>query len=104
MPLWRGFKPSFSIFSGTERGPPVKLRSAAVREYAKVAPQFWTGETGKRIRALGRDAQVVALYLVSSPSSTMLGFYYLPIPTLCHEIGISRQGALKALRSLSEAG
>jgi hypothetical protein len=28
--------------------------------------------------------------------------YYLPIPTLCHEVGISKEGASKALRSLAE--
>jgi hypothetical protein len=74
-----------------------------MRNYGKVAPQFWTGRTGKRIRALGGDAQRVALYLLTCPNATMTGLYYLPLPTLCHEVGISSQGALKALRSLSEA-
>jgi hypothetical protein len=75
-----------------------------VRDYSKVAPQFWTGRTGKAIRAAGRDVQVVALYLVTAPSANMLGLYYLPLPTLCHEVGISQQGAAKALRSLFEGG
>jgi len=34
----------------------------------------------------------------------MLGMYYLPIPVIAHEVGISPEGALKALRSLFEAG
>ena len=74
-----------------------------MREYGKVAPQFWIGTTGKEIRALGRDAQVIALYLLTCPSSNMLGLYYLPLPTLCHEIGSPFKGALKTLRRLSEA-
>ncbi len=75
-----------------------------MRDYGKVAPQFWTGETGKRLRSAGSQVQVVALYLLTCPSSTMLGLYYLPLPTLCHEVGCPLQGARKALRSLSEMG
>jgi hypothetical protein len=41
---------------------------------------------------------------MTCPSANALGLYYLPIPTLCHEVDVSRQGALKALRSLSEVG
>ncbi len=75
-----------------------------MRDYGKVSPRFWTGRTGKRIRDLGRDAQVVALYLVTGPNANMLGLYYLPLPTLCHEVGSPLQGAQKARRGLSEAG
>lgn len=74
-----------------------------MRLYGKVAPAFWTGSTGKHLRALGRDAQLTALYLLTCPSASMLGLYYLPLPTLCHELGSPLQGALKALRCLSEA-
>jgi hypothetical protein len=75
-----------------------------MRDYAKVAPQFWTGETGKAIRALGRDEQVIALYLLTCPSSNALGLYYLPIPTMCHETGCPIKGASKALLRVCEAG
>jgi uncharacterized phage protein (TIGR02220 family) len=74
-----------------------------MREYAKVSGRFWSGETGKLLRAAGRDAQTIALYLITCPSSNMLGMYYLPLPTLCHEVGISKEGASKALRRVSEA-
>ena len=43
------------------------------RDYAIVTPQFWTGTTGREIRARGRDAQLVALYLMTSPHANMLG-------------------------------
>lgn len=75
-----------------------------MRDYGKIAPQYWTGETGKRIRKEGTLAQLVGCYLLTCPSSTMLGVYYLPLPTLCHEVGCPLEGALKALKSLSEAG
>jgi hypothetical protein len=75
-----------------------------MREYAKVAPQFWTGLTGKKIRAMGPEVQVVALYLLTCPSSRMIGLYYLPLPVLCHEVGCPIEGASKALSVLESAG
>ena len=71
-----------------------------MRAYGKVLPRFWTGETGKALRTLGAEAQVVAMYLVTGPSASWLGLYYLPMPTLCHETGRGLQGARKALGSL----
>lgn len=74
------------------------------RDYSKVSPRFWTGHTGRQIRGAGAEAQVVALYLVSSPAANMIGLYYQPLPTLCHETGVSREGASKALSRLRELG
>jgi hypothetical protein len=87
-----------SSFNVVEPGRP------EMRDYARIAPHFWTGTTGRKIRAAGRNAQVIALYLITAPSANMLGLYYLPLPVLCHEVGISVQGARAALRSLSEVG
>jgi hypothetical protein len=75
-----------------------------MRRYAKVAPQFWTGTTGRAIRAAGRDVQLVALYLISCPSANMIGLYYLPLPTLCHEVRISEPAARRALERLNDLG
>lgn len=75
-----------------------------MREYGKVAPTIWTGETGKKIRKAGPNAQIVALYLQTAPGSNMLGLYYLPIPVLAHETGMTLEGASKALQCLSEVG
>lgn len=75
-----------------------------MRDYAKIAPTFWTGETGKKLRAAGGDAQRVALYLLSGPPSNWIGLFYLPLPTLYHEVGISPEGASEALRRVSKAG
>jgi hypothetical protein len=75
-----------------------------MREFAKVAPQFWTGQTSRDIRKMGLEARVIACYLITAPGSSMLGLYYLPIGLLAHETGCPLEGASKALRSLSEAG
>lgn len=75
-----------------------------MRDYATVSPTFWTGRTGRAIKAKGSDAIIAALYLVTCPSSSMTGLYYLPVPTLAHETGLPLEGASKALRSLREVG
>jgi hypothetical protein len=74
------------------------------RDYAKVSPLFWTGNTGREIRARGQECQLAALYLMTGPSATMLGVYHMPAVLLAHAIGSSLEGASKALRSLSEGG
>lgn len=72
-----------------------------MREYSKISPRFWTGDTGRAIRALGDDAMIVAWYLMSAPGSNMIGLYYLALPTLAHETGRTLEGASKALASLA---
>lgn len=49
------------------------------REYASIKPEFWTGKTGRQIRALGPEYQTVATYMMSSPHANMIGHYYLSI-------------------------
>jgi hypothetical protein len=74
-----------------------------MREYAKVAPTFWTGATGKELRRRGSEAVVVALYLMSSPHSNMLGLYYQPALYMAHETGLGIEGASKGLQHCIEA-
>lgn len=75
-----------------------------MREYAIISPKFWIGETGRALRAEGKDAMLTALYLMTNPHSTMIGLYYIPFPTICHETASPSKGAWKALRSLTEVG
>src|SRR3954470_15258185 len=72
-----------------------------MRDYAIVAPRFWNGPTGRKIKGAGRDAQVLALYLFTGPSATMMGLYYLPLPTLCHEAGFTPEEARVTLAVLA---
>lgn len=74
-----------------------------MREYGRVAPTFWTRGSGKKLR--GKPlAQVVALYLFTCPSSTMIGIYHLAIPTMAHEIGITLEDAERALAEVCDVG
>lgn len=69
-----------------------------------VSPHFWTGHTGREIRKLGHEAQIIALYLMTAPGSNMIGLYYLPLPVLVHETGCPIEGASKGLIDLQNLG
>lgn len=74
-----------------------------MRQYGTVSPLFWTGKTGKRLRS-DRDAQLVALYLMTNPHSHQTGLYYMPVMYLANETGIPLEGASKALQKLEAEG
>lgn len=75
-----------------------------MKNYGAVSPNFWTGETGKKIRKMGVEAQLVALYLLTNKHRNALGIYYLPKILISHETALTSKGASKGLQSLSEAG
>lgn len=75
-----------------------------MRDYAKVGPQFWIGPTGKKIKASGAEATIVAMYLITSPHSNMLGLYYLPTLYIAHETGLGLDGAAKGMKLCADAG
>jgi len=74
-----------------------------VRDYGKVSPQFWTGDTGRRLRG-NLEAQLVALYLFTCGGSSMTGVYYLPLTTVAHETGLTVRLVEKALAKLHQEG
>jgi uncharacterized phage protein (TIGR02220 family) len=73
-----------------------------MREYGKISPQFWIGKSGKTLRG-NFEAQIVALYLMTSPHSEMTGVFHCPILYIAHETGLPFEGASKGLQSLIEA-
>lgn len=93
---------------GPKRGALATLRLTfwghPMRDYAKVVPTFWTGATGKAIRRRGSDGVVVAMYLMSSPHSNMLGLFYQPMLYMAHETGLGLEGASKGLQVCIEEG
>jgi hypothetical protein len=75
-----------------------------MRDYGKVSPQFWTGETGKALKSEGTEAVVVALYLMTSPHANMIGLYYLPKMYIAHETGLGMEAAARGLAGAIKAG
>lgn len=49
------------------------------------------------------EAQTLGHYLISCHASNMIGLYYVGLPTICYEVGLTEEGASKALQSLFEA-
>ena len=74
-----------------------------MRDYAKVEPKMWHGQTLKNLRRKGPEALVVGFYLMTSPSSNMLGLYSQPILYMAHETGLGIEGAMKGLQHCIEA-
>ena len=75
-----------------------------MRDYAKVAPQFWTGRTGKALKDAGHEAVIVGLYLMTSPHANMIGVYHCPLAYIAFDTGLGMEGASKGLQSAIEAG
>lgn len=74
-----------------------------MRDYGVVSPQFWLGKTGKALRG-DPVAQVIALYLMTSPHARMTGVFYCPLDYIAKETGTPFEGASKGLERLSEGG
>lgn len=72
-----------------------------MREYGTVSPQFWIGETGKSLRG-NVEAQLVALYLMTSPHANMIGVFHCPTDYIAKETGLGLEGASKGLARLIE--
>lgn len=75
-----------------------------MRDYGKVLPQFWIGKTGRDLKKMGPEALIVAMYLLTSPHSNMLGLYYIPVQHIAYETGLRMEGASKGLQRGVEAG
>jgi hypothetical protein len=71
--------------------------------YGVVKPSFWTGATGRALRH-DVDAQVVALYLMTSPHANIIGVFRCPIGYIAAETGRPFEGASKGLLKLVAMG
>jgi hypothetical protein len=68
-----------------------------MRDYSKVGPKFWIGETGKALRR-HMEAQIVAMYLMTCPNSEMTGVFYCPIGLLLPKLDWARKGLRRAFK------
>ncbi len=72
--------------------------------YGVLFEEFWTGRTGREIRRRGgRDAQLLAAYLISNRHANMLGLYRLALEDVCHETGLRGSVVKKAFVALAAA-
>ncbi len=59
-----------------------------MREYGKVSPQFWNGDTSRALRGAGLECQLLAIYLIIGPTANAIGLYELPLPWAAHHLAM----------------
>lgn len=74
-----------------------------MREYASILPGFWTGETGGKLRGKP-DAQVLALYLMSTHHANMIGVYYCDTGYMKLDTGLPEDRVEAAIDVLEKLG
>lgn len=74
-----------------------------MRTFAQIQPTFWTRGSGKRLRNKPL-ARLLALYLMTGPSSTMVGLYYISRRTLVEDTGIPDSELDACLAAVAEVG
>lgn len=72
-------------------------------DYHKIQSTFWLSGTGKKLRG-DTCAQLVAVYLMSSPHANMIGVYHCPPLYVAHETGTCLDAVEQAIRILSDVG
>ncbi|WP_445394255.1 hypothetical protein [Stenotrophomonas maltophilia] len=72
-----------------------------MRDYGKIHTGFWASET---MLGLESDARLLAIYLMTSQHTTMLGAFRLPDAYACEDLGWSSERFQKGLETLSQAG
>jgi len=69
--------------------------------YTRVESRFWQDE---KMRSISDDARYLMLYLLTSPHRNIVGFYFLPSPYACFDLGWDEKRFMKALRELLDIG
>lgn len=76
-----------------------------MRPSSTVLTSRWTDEGGRHLRAIGRDAMLVAVYLETCANSNPYGLFLLPFVTLAQELAFeeSREELRGILKGLGHA-
>ncbi|BDU72940.1 hypothetical protein [Mesoterricola silvestris] len=72
-----------------------------MREYGIISPAYWKGQTGRQIRAMGPMAQLVGCYLMTAPTSNLIGLYYLPLVLVAGETNTTVEEVTQIMQALA---
>jgi hypothetical protein len=72
-----------------------------MRDYGKVHTSFWGSGT---LHDLDSDSRLLALYLLTSPHTTMIGAFRLPDAYACEDLGWTSERLRNGFETLSEIG
>jgi hypothetical protein len=78
----------------------------AIREpYAQMYPRFWDGPTGQELQRQGKDAVIVATFVMTTRYANMIGLYHLPVDYIAHTLHVlTRAEVLHGLDGVQRAG
>lgn len=69
--------------------------------YTRVESRFWQDE---KMRTMSSNAKHLMLYLLTSPHRNIIGFYFLPAPYACFDLGWDEELFSKVLQELIDNG
>jgi hypothetical protein len=72
-----------------------------MRDYGKIYTRFWTSTD---IASLSVGAKLIAAYLLSSPHTTMIGCFRLPLAYIVDDVGMPSEMVAEGLLELSRNG
>ena len=72
-----------------------------MRDYGRVHTAFWTSGD---VQAMSDDAKLLALYMLTSPHTTIIGAFRMPDGYVCEDLKWSSQRVSKGLRELFDKG
>jgi hypothetical protein len=84
------------------REPNARGEGISMRGFATISPTAWQTD----VRKLRGDPMAIATFyhLTTSPHSTMIGIYPLPLIYLAHDLGSPLEGASKGLQRVIDEG
>lgn len=75
-----------------------------MREFSTVRPDFWIGETGRRLREHPPHVRELAFYLMTAPGHEAFGLYYKPIQAIASDMGRDEAVIVESFQVLAELG
>jgi hypothetical protein len=72
-----------------------------MRDYGKIHTSFWASDT---IRGLSEDGRLLAIYLMTSPHSTIAGVFRLPDGYVCEDVSWEPERIAKVFAELFAKG
>ena len=86
---------------GNFQGKVSCCRGEIMRKYSKIAPVIWQD---KKIRDLNDKTRTLFLYLLTSPHTNMIGWYYLNVNYASADLGYPIDRVSKGLNELQKKG
>ncbi len=82
---------------------PADAEDIEVSDYGKILARYWQAGSGAQLRG-DPWAMLVGCYIFTAPTARPVGIYYLPIPTIAHDLGTDVATCTAALEKVCDTG